>query len=622
MNITEPNVRSGRTAFHQGNFKHLFLLLAAVWLPVVQELQACTGITIARTSSPYFILDSNKPCVDGPTAAYVSIRVTNTGGTALTNVSLKMDSFTLSTAFRLLSPSDSSHYIGTLAPGASYVGFYFIQLACTNNTAVKLNFNLYYNSGSICAFNTTVTTRSAISSSAGGVVTGNISAVSALGSIICDTVSQSLGNVGNNEDIDFQPISRKNFRADAYELFATKVHTSNIPGVTAGRRDSLYFRTTGGVNPGSVTIVYFFKVKIPGVATAASSFAVTPQGGSNFKYKSDTTSMKSFPVATQLPVITKRASRYYNDPCDTLKYTITVLNNSTVAMSFDRLRDRLPPGATYRRIDAGSGITASNSSMVPDASDSNVIYFIGGAAISGSQYESYFIPPRDSIRAIYWVKLGCSSTIRQDTNTVTGFLDQLPFDTARNLVCVGCAPLAADALRFHGEYSGDRSFLSWEVPAGRDLHEFKLYRAGINGKYEYLHTERSGNPGEHLHYSEMPGESAGSRIYYKLEDRNLITGESQSSEIVLVRHDADASAVHIFFENPVENSLEIRVLQHTAKLGLQLSSVTGALIRDMQPGTAEAGQTFSLSTAELKPGLYYLTVKAGEESKVYKVLKL
>ena len=100
-----------------------------------QIANALTGITVTAIT-PYVTLDSNDSCNAGPRAQYVQIRVTNTSGGALNNLTATINFPTTTPggsytgAWQLDAEEFTTRYIGTLAAGASANLYYFVNYPC------------------------------------------------------------------------------------------------------------------------------------------------------------------------------------------------------------------------------------------------------------------------------------------------------------------------------------------------------------------------------------------------------------------------------------------------------------------------------------------------------------
>lgn len=239
------------------------LLLFGLW---GQEAFALNSgdVTILMTSSNLLVVDSNKcppPNNDGPHAAYVAFRVTNTLGTTLTNLSATLSGFDTANGFNFSGGQTATQYIGTLAPGASTVLFWFMQYPCTKNLNDTITVTVSDSNPGTVAGNGTVTTRSHISANAGGLITSTVLGPGAVvGQILEYTVNYNFGNGNVGDIINLQPAGNTAFNAGCFQLVGTEITASTYNGVSVGAIDQILFVPTvsdsGTAN--DVTVRYRF----------------------------------------------------------------------------------------------------------------------------------------------------------------------------------------------------------------------------------------------------------------------------------------------------------------------------------------------------------------------------
>jgi hypothetical protein len=108
----------------------LFLLALSPLLRPAESAYALSpgAVSITMTTDPFLVLDSNSPCVQGPNAAYVGFRITNTSGGLLSNLQATLSGFT--GAFALTGGQPATQYIGQLAAAASDTLYWYITYPC------------------------------------------------------------------------------------------------------------------------------------------------------------------------------------------------------------------------------------------------------------------------------------------------------------------------------------------------------------------------------------------------------------------------------------------------------------------------------------------------------------
>ena len=129
------------------------ILLFVFSLIISNALFALTSgqITRVNANAPFFILDSNSPCTQGPSCGYVGVTITNVSGSTLTQV--RVDFVSSSNAnFFLTGNQPSQVKLYTLAPGQSATAFFYMKYSCTVNDTTTLTYSISdANSGTVSA---------------------------------------------------------------------------------------------------------------------------------------------------------------------------------------------------------------------------------------------------------------------------------------------------------------------------------------------------------------------------------------------------------------------------------------------------------------------------------------
>lgn len=138
------------------------------------------SIVIELSTAPEFVLDHNKPCEEGPSAAHIGIRVRNISmSDTLINVTVSFTSLT-STASRSEITSDSILYLRNLKPGQESVAYFYVKYPCDRDIGTTFNFDISDNDTGVVKFSKTIFTRSFQSASAAGQVVDRRSSTSAV----------------------------------------------------------------------------------------------------------------------------------------------------------------------------------------------------------------------------------------------------------------------------------------------------------------------------------------------------------------------------------------------------------------------------------------------------------
>ncbi len=413
----------------------LFLLLG-LWGQDALALNA-GDVTVTMTSSSRLVVDSNKcppPDNDGPHAAYVAFRVTNPLGTTLTNLSATLGGFDTVNGFNFAGGQAATQYIGTLAPGASTVLFWFMQYPCTKNLNDTITVIVNDSNPGTVAGNGTVTTISHISANAGGLITSTVLGPGAVvGQILDYTVNFNFGNGNVGDIINIQPAGNTAFNAGCFQLVGTEITASTYNGVPVGSLDQILFVPTvvdsGTAN--DVTVRYRFQYLCAGVSTTANPYA-SQTSGTQDKYSSNfgsTAFAPLYPAATN-PFTTSKSASPTILPAGggTVTYTVTISNPSSFPTIIDRITDVLPAGVTYQGIAAGSNVTSANSSSVPSAGATGTIVW------RGIPDTSYALAANTSISLQYTATVTAAGAY---TNSATATVGLVTIGPATSTIVVG-----------------------------------------------------------------------------------------------------------------------------------------------------------------------------------------
>lgn len=382
---------------------------AAVCLAVVlacagvapAEAAAAPGVTVAMISAPQLTLDSNKPCQEGPRAAYVAFRVTNTSGAVLTNLRATLGGF--SNGITLGGPAGSTQaaqqYIGRLAAGANRVLYWFVNYPCTFGNAANLTVTVTDNTAGSTAGSGTVTTSSMVSAQAGGVLmSGTLGPGAVVGQVIEFDVAYEFGGSDSGDSFNLQVAGNQAFIAGCFQLLRMQAVSSGVSAIPVGDLDRPYFvsgvKQTGQGHP--VTIRYFFKYLCAGVSSTARPYGNQYSGG-QLKYSSnyETFVGPTLPIATEPFDVVKTANPAQLPAAGPVTFTITVTNPSSFTSAVDSIVDELPFGVRFDSLSAASGVTLLNSGSVPAAGATGVIVF---RAVPGS---SYVLPAGGALNLVY-----------------------------------------------------------------------------------------------------------------------------------------------------------------------------------------------------------------------------
>lgn len=223
----------------------MFLLALIIINTDIALAQSSPNISLRNITGPQFILDSNTPC-SGPKSAFYGLELRNSGSSNIDQISIQLDSVLFSipdSTVHLISPIDSSIFIGRLRPGEKRNAYFYLSYPCIHDENVFLQFTLTSQSGTM-VIKDTIITRSSISANAGGLVIDQKPGGTVLGGLATDTVSYEFGNVQVGDEFEFQPAGNQSFKANNLRLLSAKVIYSDLPFIRTGATDSFYFVAT------------------------------------------------------------------------------------------------------------------------------------------------------------------------------------------------------------------------------------------------------------------------------------------------------------------------------------------------------------------------------------------
>jgi uncharacterized repeat protein (TIGR01451 family) len=408
------------------------LLAVAALAGLPRAAFAIPLVTVTMISDPSLVLDSNQPLTAGPGATYVAFRVTSISPVALTGLRATISG--LANGMALAGGQDAAQNLGTLAAGQSRVVYWFISYPRTAVGATS-TLTVSVSDASIGAATglATVTTRSMISSQAGGNLTSQvIGAGVVLGGIATMDVTYSFGGVSAGDTYNLQPAGNLEFNARCFRLVGTIITASAATAVPVNTADRIFFTATAnqGGSKIDVTVRYSFRALCTGATTVGKPFASQQSGGTNLKYSGnfDSFAVLSIPPTANAFTVAKAASVDTLTDGGRVTYTVTVRNTATSAAIIDSVADVLPGGVTYVGLTAASGVTAAASATVPAAGGTGRVVWRG---IDGS---SYTVPAGGALTVVYQADV--PSPEATYTNSATAFAGYSAAGTASAPVVV------------------------------------------------------------------------------------------------------------------------------------------------------------------------------------------
>ena len=515
-------------------------LLALLWvLPVMAQHQASMSpadgyIPLAPDAEPGQIafalrsgtrawIDSNKPCApnyDGPHGMWLAIAITNNAAETLTNTVATLSGF--NSAYYALT-ADPVRYIGTLAPDATFHGFWFVDYTatCTSGradtytvtvSATNLNGNASYVG--------TLTSAAANSVGQSAIVTATRGSGIAVGQVYTQVVQYQFGN-SNNATVLLQPTGDSGFVDSCFRLVGSEVIYSTVSGIATGNTNQLYFSGINLRNNDLVEVVYSWQALCRSESTSTPWTAVGPPTG---KYSKDYgVYFSTFPTASISVSVTLSVTPTLLTQAGSVTYTVRLSNSFSDPVIVKGLRFALPTDVVYRGTASTSGIDNTNASLYPALNATGALIWEGapllsfrvpasGTVMTGmpSTLELIFTATAPAVNGLY----------TGVTSVTVGALDLGPLSTTFEVEL----PTAVELSSFIAAPQDNDILVTWETAMELDNVGFNLYRStAAAGPYTLLNAalippqfpgQVMGGTYEWLDTNVMPDVT----YYYRLED--------------------------------------------------------------------------------------------------------
>jgi hypothetical protein len=559
-------------------------ILSSILILAVVQASALNAahFTINRITAPYFIVDGNSPTTI--TKAYVGFEVINNSNSGVTYNNLKFTITSIGTSvagqtYSVIAPATGVINLGTLAPGASGVCYFYIAYPANTSPKATFNITLSDNTASSKTASFVVSNRSSISANAGGSATQTFSNQDLIGGIVTDDVTYAVGNVQNGDETDFQVAVSTQFDPTKISLLSTKVISTSVPGIAANTTDSLYFITGNGSNGATVTIRWTFRITAYNFTTYLLPCAGATSGGSNYKYALNTSLGSGSPVtisSSANPLLitkTSNQSLFLVNSTNSL-FTVTISNPGAYGVTIDKIIDQLPAGFTFQAIDNSSQVTSSNSTSTPSAGSSGTITFEGGVVSGGNT--SYYIPAGGTYILKYTAVAPASSASNLLT-TVQDFVGTTMVGSAQNTVSVSTI-LPVKLISFGASAKKETIQLDWETSSETNTSLFEVERSGGDGQFKKIGEQTaSGNTDKPVSYLFVDKGPSPGKNYYRLRmiDRD---GKWEYSNIISIISEK-VVPLYSIYPNPVSDAVSVTIdMQNAGKLSLRLYDMNGHLL--------------------------------------------
>ncbi|MDX9955455.1 MAG: hypothetical protein RBT75_15255 [Anaerolineae bacterium] len=372
---TSQRRRTGRVAW--GGLL-LGILFAALALSTLASRGAPSDITFTVLSGSAAWMDS-KACADppvGPRALWLEIAVTNTNSTeTLTGVTATLSGFT-SGDYDLT--ADPQRYVGTLAPGASFHGYWFVDYSQVCQIGLSDNYTLTVQADNLSApaqYTGSLITRSSNDVGTGDIITSTVSVDMAVGQIFTQNASYVFPNATG---VLLQPTGNGDLEDSCFRLVGAEIISSNVPGIPVGIVQQLYFPAAAPKPPNQdeVTVAYRWQAQCQAesISKPWMNTGTSEPGRYSNKYGVYFT---TFPEASFSLTLSSAVHPTSIAVGETTTYTVRFSNTFPEPVELNKIKVVLPSGLTFVGYRPGSAVTADNSSAYPMLGASGTLIWRG-----------------------------------------------------------------------------------------------------------------------------------------------------------------------------------------------------------------------------------------------------
>jgi uncharacterized repeat protein (TIGR01451 family) len=403
---------------------------------------------IGTLASPNYLIavDANNCPTIAPTANYVVVKLCNPCANSVYVGNLSFTGSNLS-AVQLTGSQATTQYVGTLLAGECRNVYFHIQWPCNpSNADVSLTMSFQMNDG-IAVSNMTFnfTKRRLIDANAGGIVQNYwLHNTDILGGITTIDATYNFGNFPNsNSVLAFQPISDTTYNSGCFQLIKSQVvNTSAASCIPLGYGDLAYVPPGGNgtvCDNGTITVRYYFKSLCQNAVT--NLFPMTyASSGNQIKKKIGTSTGTPITLTSNpgLPTISKTVDKTSAIPGDTLKYGITICNNSVIdTCSIDKITDILPTGLEFIDINPSSAISSSEFNVFPSLGSTGTLNFVSGINTTNG-FNTIMLSPNTCRVLNYRIKVPSGFTnFGNKVNSAFYSIGSYLSDTVSASVCIG-----------------------------------------------------------------------------------------------------------------------------------------------------------------------------------------
>lgn len=187
----------------------------------------------------------------------------------------------------------------------------------------------------------------------------------------------------------------------------------------------------------------------------------------------------------------------------------------------------------------------------------------------------------------------------------------------------GCGLLPVKLLSFNAERHNADVLLTWKISDEINMKGYQIEKAGNNGIYAAIASLPAINSLKNQQYSAMDKNAfnASKTVQYRLRQ---IDGDGSVQYSKIISLSSTAAITDVVFANPFSGALKLQInLAEQQTVSFKIYDMQGRLAATQAPalyGALNSVINFN-ATSNLKPGTYLLQVYAGQEQKIFKVIK-
>ncbi len=582
-----------------------------------------TKVTINRVTAPYFIVDGNSPAT--LTTAYVGFEIINNSNSGVTYSNLVFTVNSISTSvsgqnYSLVSPANGIKAVGTLAPGASRVCYYYVSYPASTTPQATFNITLSDATASSKTASFVIRNRSSISANAGGAATQTFTNQDLIGGTIMDDVVYTVGNVQNGDESDFQVAVSPQFDPTKMVLLSTKIIASSVPLINTNTTDSLYFITGNGGNGSTVTVRWTFRITGYNFTTSVLPCAGSTSGSTNYKYALNSSLGSGTPItvsASANPLtITKTSDQSTYLVNSIATFTINISNPGAYDVVIDKITDNIPAGFVYNAIAAMSDVTNINSTTVPASGSTALITFDGGV-VSGAN-TSYRVPAGGSINLVYTATAPSFATADL-TTTAKDFIATTEVGSANTTVRV-VTILPVKISSFRGMKQQNTININWQTSEEINMQSFELQKMNAAGNFEMISHQAA--KGVAALYDVTDVNPLSGNNYYRLKSISH-DGHVDYSNVINIIFKINSLVLTSVYPNPFTDQINMSLLSEKDQLiATSLFDATGNLIKKQKAMYRKGNSNIKLKNLNtLADGIYFIRLSCELFNEQIKMIK-